>query len=87
MNTKTVAFSALASVLAVGLMSAANAGPAAKPAFEAEKCFGVAKAGMNDCAAADGSHSCAGQAKADNGKGEWVYLPKGTCAKIGGKTA
>ena len=30
-----------------------------------EKCYGIAKAGKNDCAAANGSHSCAGQAKAE----------------------
>ena len=51
-----------------------------------EKCFGVAKAGHNDCASANGSHSCAGQAKKDNDPAEWKYVPKGTCIKMGGKT-
>ncbi|WP_285817644.1 BufA1 family periplasmic bufferin-type metallophore [Echinimonas agarilytica] len=49
-----------------------------------EKCAGIAKQGMNDCGALDGSHSCAGQAKADNLDTEWVYVPKGTCNKITG---
>ena len=37
-----------------------------------EKCYGVVKAGMNGCGAADKSHSCAGMAKADGGAAEWV---------------
>ena len=49
-----------------------------------EKCAGVAKAGKNDCGALDGSHGCSGQASKDNDANEWVYVPKGTCEKIGG---
>lgn len=49
-----------------------------------EKCYGIAKAGQNDCANASGTHSCAGQAKTDNAPGEWKYTPKGTCEKSGG---
>ncbi|GGA87390.1 membrane protein [Neiella marina] len=49
-----------------------------------EKCAGIAKAGMNDCGALDGSHKCAGQAKTDNMDTEWVYVPLGTCEKITG---
>lgn len=49
-----------------------------------EKCAGVAQAGKNDCGALDGSHQCAGQAKKDNDPNDWVYVPKGTCEKIGG---
>ena len=53
-----------------------------------EKCAGIAKAGMNDCGALDGSHACAGQAAMDNLDTEWVYVPKDTCKKItGGKVA
>lgn len=51
---------------------------------EKEKCYGVAKAGQNDCASATGSHSCAGQAKMDKDANEWKYMPKGTCEKAGG---
>ncbi len=52
-----------------------------------EKCYGVAKAGQNDCASANGSHSCAGQAKADKDMNEWKKVAKGTCEKAGGKLA
>ena len=53
-------------------------------AQEKEKCFGIAKAGQNDCANLSGSHSCAGQSKLDMDKGEWKYVAKGTCADIKG---
>jgi uncharacterized membrane protein len=49
-----------------------------------EKCAGVAKAGMNDCGALDGSHKCGGESTKDNDPNEWVYVPQGICAKIGG---
>ena len=59
----------------------ANAQPVAQPAGS-EKCYGIAKAAKNDCAA--GAHSCAGQATKDMDKTSFVYLPKGACAKIAG---
>jgi uncharacterized membrane protein len=49
---------------------------------EKEKCYGIVKAGKNDCAAPDGSHSCAGYAKKDADGKEWVLMPKGTCERI-----
>src|SRR4051812_45437649 len=62
---------ALAGVLAQG----ASAADAAKDAGK-EKCYGVAQAGKNDCAAQ--GHACAGQSKSTSAS-EWVYLPAGTC--------
>jgi uncharacterized membrane protein len=73
---------ALATVCAAGVASAADK---AKVEAEQEKCFGIAKAGQNDCAAANGSHGCAGQATADKGSADWKYVAKGTCVKAGGK--
>ncbi|VVC75654.1 hypothetical protein AQUSIP_09440 [Aquicella siphonis] len=50
-----------------------------------EKCYGIAKAGKNDCASK--TEACAGQAKADGAKDAWLGVPKGTCNKIvGGST-
>ncbi|MBP6776799.1 MAG: DUF2282 domain-containing protein [Piscinibacter sp.] len=78
-----IASSALASVMALGLAgNAAAADPAGK-----EKCYGIAKAGQNDCANLSGTHSCAGQAKADMSPEDWKYVAKGSCQKMGGKTA
>jgi len=80
MNQRLVISSALASVLAMGLVSTA----AAQSAPPKEKCYGIAKAGQNDCANLSGSHTCAGQAKVDKGADEWTYVPGGTCKKMGG---
>jgi uncharacterized membrane protein len=56
-------------------------------AAEKEKCFGIAKAGQNDCASTSGAHSCAGQSKVDMDKTEWKYVAKGTCKDMKGLTA
>ncbi len=80
MNKRVIASSTLASVLALALGQAHAADT--KPAQE--KCFGVSKAGQNDCAT--DLHSCAGQSKADKGADEWKYVAKGTCEKMGGAT-
>jgi uncharacterized membrane protein len=81
MNNRLIASSALASLLALGL-----AGQAVAQAKEKEKCFGIAKAGQNDCANLAGTHSCAGQNKADNDPGEWKYVAKGSCKDMKGMT-
>lgn len=75
---------ALVAVALAGLMGSSMA-MAAEPA-KTEKCFGVAKAGQNDCATKSGTHSCAGQAKKDMDPNEWKKVPAGTCEKMGGKT-
>ena len=79
---KTAAAATLGA-LALSTIAAAvaNAQPVAQPAGS-EKCYGIAKAAKNDCAA--GAHSCAGQATKDMDKTSFVYLPKGACAKIAG---
>ncbi len=51
-------------------------------AAEKEKCYGVVKAGHNDCANHAGTHSCAGYAEVDGDRGEWVSVPKGLCEKL-----
>jgi uncharacterized membrane protein len=82
MKTPHVAASALAAALALGLVTQAQA----QDKTAKEKCFGIVKAGQNDCANLSGSHSCAGQAKVDMGKDEWKYVPAGTCKTMGGMT-
>lgn len=73
----------LASAL-VTLTLAAGSAQAADAAGK-EKCYGVAKAGQNDCASANGAHSCAGQTKQDNSPLDWKFVAKGSCEKMGGK--
>lgn len=80
-NTKLLIGSALAAATALAA-SGAFAGPAPQPDFQFEKCYGVSKAGTNDCQTA--THSCAGTATADNQGDAWIYLPTGSCAKLTG---
>lgn len=84
MNPQTMIRSALIGLLAVSAAGSAIA--ADEKGAAKEKCYGVAKAGQNDCATASGTHSCAGQSKVDNGADEWKMVAKGSCEKMGGKT-
>lgn len=49
-----------------------------------EKCYGVNKAGKNDCNSKDGANGCAGQSKKDFDANNWVYVPVGLCDKLAG---
>lgn len=80
-NRSLIASAAISSLLALGLATSANAAQDGAK----EKCYGVAKAAQNDCAA--NGHSCQGQAKADNDPAEWKYVTKGECEPAGGKTS
>lgn len=80
MDQQTVIRSALMGLLAIGV---AGATAAQAQSAEKEKCYGVSKAGQNDCAS--GKHSCAGTAKKDNDPAYWKLVAKGTCEKMGGK--
>ncbi len=83
-NTKKLLLAA--SIMAMSASASAQVDSAAQntPAVKKEKCYGIVKSGKNDCAAADGSHSCAGLAKNDGDGKEWVLLPAGTCSRIVG---
>jgi uncharacterized membrane protein len=80
----SVVKAAFAGALSAGMAAAAlvHAGPADKPKFTAEKCYGVAKAGHNDCETS--ASACAGTSKVDNQRDAWMFVPKGTCNKIVG---
>lgn len=82
MDVKKIAIAAaVGSFLAMGLSGVATAGDTPSK----DKCYGVAKAGKNDCAG--NGHSCAGQGKKDNDPNEWKHMSKADCEKAGGKTA
>ena len=71
---------AIASALAAALVLPA----AAQAQGNMEKCYGVAKAGKNDCQTANSS--CAGTSKKDAQADAWISVPKGVCEKlVGGK--
>jgi uncharacterized membrane protein len=79
MNQRAIVAAAAASLLTLTLAAPAQA-------EDKEKCFGIAKAGQNDCSSVSGAHSCAGQSKVDNDKMEWKYVAKGTCKQMKGMT-
>ena len=81
MGTATLISSAIAALLANA--ASAQVHPE-KPTYKYEKCFGVAKAGMNDCFFS--ANSCAGTLAHDHDPAAWIYVPKGTCMKIAGGT-
>jgi uncharacterized membrane protein len=85
MDSQALIRSALVGLIALagsqGVLAAAD------PNAGKEKCYGISKAGQNDCANAAGTHACAGQTKADNSPDDWKYVAAGTCTKLGGKTS
>jgi uncharacterized membrane protein len=82
MNQRAFIAAAAASVLAMSFAGVAHAQDSGK-----EKCYGIAKAGQNDCASLSGTHSCAGQSKMDMSPDSWKYVAKGTCKGMKGLTA
>ena len=83
MNKRMAIASALAAAVATPSLVLAQSGPAATPAFKAEKCYGLAKAGKNDCAST-GNNSCAGTSKVNADPNAWIFVPAGYCERIVG---
>ena len=79
-NTHNILSAAIGSLLIMGLVS----GNAMAADMKSGKCFGIAKAGKNDCASNKSAHSCAGQATKNNDPQDFVAVPQGTCDKIAG---
>lgn len=81
MNTKVLLTSAIGAVISMsGLAGSASA--ADVRCSEMERCYGVSKAGKNDCSTSNSA--CSGTAKQDFQKDAWVFVPKGTCARLAG---
>lgn len=84
-SSLTLASAIAGAVALAGVATTSQAGPAEQPAYKFEKCFGVVKAGKNDCQTSNSS--CAGTSKRDQQGDAWVYVPTGTCDKlVGGST-
>jgi uncharacterized membrane protein len=81
MKKRLMIASALAAAITGSALVSAQAAPAPEPAFKAEKCYGIAKAGKNDCAST-GANSCAGTSKANADPRAWIYVPAGYCERI-----
>ncbi|MES9990671.1 MAG: DUF2282 domain-containing protein [Candidatus Thiodiazotropha sp.] len=75
---------AMTAIVAGAITTALAMGPVnAAPSAGTEKCYGVAKAGKNDCKAGPGT-SCAGSSTTDGQGNAWMLVLKGTCEKIVG---
>lgn len=76
MNSRIAHVASLA--LAAGISAGIAATPAAAQKAPMEKCYGISKAGQNDCAAGPGT-SCAGTSTRDYQGDAWKLVEKGTC--------
>lgn len=82
-NSSFIASTAISSLLALGALGLAS-GNAIAGDSDKVRCYGVAKAGHNGCAA--NGHSCQGQARVDNDPNEWKYMSQAECDAEGGST-
>jgi uncharacterized membrane protein len=82
MKSSYIVASALAAAIVAPVALSAQK-PAPAPAFKAEKCYGIAKAGKNDCAST-GNNSCGGSSKLNGDPKAWIYVPAGYCERIVG---
>lgn len=82
MNRVSTSFAlTLATALSLGALPTAAVAEDAPARGGKEKCYGVSKAGENDCAAGPGT-TCAGSSKTDYQGNAWTLVPAGTCANI-----
>ena len=83
MKNETKVVAAAASALALSLAgAAAMATTNVASADDAqERCYGIALAGENDCAAGPGT-ACQGTSTVDYQGNAWTYVPEGTCESI-----
>lgn len=82
MNKSTFVAAALAAAIATPALLPAQK-PAPAPSFKSEKCYGIAKAGKNDCAST-GANSCGGTSKLNGDPKAWIFVPEGYCERIVG---
>jgi uncharacterized membrane protein len=78
MDHKPLLAAAVAGLLALG------ANTALAQSKNQEKCWGVAKAGQNDCGSNKTAHSCAGHSKMDYDPNDFKVVKSGTCLTMGG---
>ncbi len=74
---------AITSAIAAALFLASSGALAADEKSQTEKCYGVAKASKNDCAAGPGT-TCSGTSKTDGQGNAWTLVLAGTCEKLVG---
>jgi uncharacterized membrane protein len=83
MSTRYLVASAVAAAIVAPVALSAQKPVPAPTAFKTEKCYGIAKAGRNDCAST-GNNSCGGSSKVNSDPKAWIYVPAGYCERIVG---
>ncbi|MBI4521493.1 MAG: DUF2282 domain-containing protein [Gemmatimonadetes bacterium] len=83
MDTRLAIASALAAAVFAPAILVAQKPVPAPTNWKAEKCYGIAKAGSNDCAST-GNNSCGGTSKLNADPKAWIYVPAGYCDRIVG---
>jgi uncharacterized membrane protein len=81
MNNATKSIALAGSVAAALTLLASPGAAQSDKSAKMEKCYGVALAGKNDCAAGPGT-TCAGTSKVDYQGNAWKLVPAGTCTTI-----
>ena len=82
MDKELMARSAVAGLMSLGLLAAGSA--LAQDNKDMEKCWGISKAGQNDCGSNKTAHSCAGQSKMNYDPNDFKAVKTGTCVQMGG---
>ena len=82
MKKDLMARSAIAGLMSLGLVAAGGA--LAQDKKDMEQCWGISKAGQNDCGSNKTAHSCAGQSKKDYDANDFKAVKTGTCMQMGG---
>jgi uncharacterized membrane protein len=83
MNTRVLIASVFAAAVAAPVILSAQKPVPPPTGFKTEKCYGIAKAGKNDCAST-GNNSCGGTSKLNSDPKAWIYVPAGYCERIVG---
>jgi len=85
-STSIVSAAGLVAAMTIAAQAANGQVNVPKPSYKFEKCYGIVKAGQNDCFGP--ANFCGGTSKVDRQADAWVYVPAGTCKKLaGGSTA
>lgn len=90
MSNHKLITNAITAVLALGMTTVASSAAEAISTRAGEipnmeKCYGVTKAGLNDCSTR--AHHCSGESKIDGDREAWILVPEGLCRRlVGGST-
>ncbi|MEO0591700.1 MAG: DUF2282 domain-containing protein [Pseudomonadota bacterium] len=80
MNRAGIIAGASLAALGTVILSADADAQSRLTANKVQKCYGVVKAGANDCA--NEVHSCARQSSIDGDPNEWMYITRGQCGRL-----